>query len=475
MRAPIQDIRRGWACLATAVILVCAAGAQDNIALTPTNAKVEVSTISQKDPHPTTYSWDAPVVTITKPGNEYFAWYYTGTVQPDARVPDGSPIMRIPVKMKDWAQNKRWIIAQLTLFYQQANRLPPTALQDYQAGPNAPNANLLMPQPTPMMTPPPRPMPTGNDEPAENNYGTEGAEVENPDLGSEAPPPGPGQMNMGGGPANFQAPNAFDPKAAAEWTFYYDQLVLWQYYCARTLLNGQDKNLLEQMPSRTPQQQGQQQLLTQISGMTPQMLRRTTLQEARRQTQGNNGQPGSPQDMAQFNSQYIGDGADMENPDLGGGGEMGMGGGMGMGMGGPNQQITVLRERFDPTKDYNSLSDGSKSKGDEYRDKFLEAAKQLDDQVYTLYMDMIKGIDKRQANNEEYEKWIKDKRQEVSGYAETWRKLEHGETIMIDGTMFLVSKDPLESVPNQSINIIKRERLTPADLLNPDGTVRTAK
>ncbi len=87
-------------------------------------------------------------------------------------------------------------------------------------------------------------------------------------------------------------------------------------------------------------------------------------------------------------------------------------GGMGMGgmmMGG--QQVTMLRERFEPQKDYSAQTDGSKSKADEYRDKFIEAAKQRDDQIYTLYIDMIKGIDKRQANNEEYEKWIKDKRQ----------------------------------------------------------------
>lgn len=473
MRALNQGMRRGWVGLAAAILLVCAAGAQDNVALTPTNATVKVSTISPKDPHPTTYNWDAPIVTITKPGNTYYYFFYTGTVQPDARIPDDSTIMRVPVKLNDWAQNKRWIIAQLTLFYQQANNLPPTALQDYQAGPTAPNTPQPTPQPTPVMTPPPA-------APPQSPGNLEQAEYEDPNLGrGDDMMPQAGPNNMGGPSMNLQPLNAFDPKIAAEWTFYYDQLVLWQYYCARTLLNGQDKNLLEQMPSANPQGQDQQ-LLSQVSGMTPQMIRRTTLQQSRRQTQ-RNGQPGGPNDMGQFRSQYMGGGGggEMEMTDMGmgGGGGMGgdMGGGFGMNMRGGNQQMTNVRERFDPVKDYNTLSDGTKSKGDEYRDKFTEAARQLDDQVYTLYMDMIKGIDKRQANNEEYEKWIKDKRQEVSGYAETWRKLEHGETIMIGGTMFLVSKDPLETVPNQSINIIKRDRLTPADLLNPDGTVRTAK
>ncbi len=487
MRALVQGMRRVGLGLAAVSLLVCAIRAQDTAPLSPTNATVKVSTISAKDPHPTTYNWDGQVATVTKPGNTYYYFYYTGTVQPDARVPDDASIGRVAVPLNDWAQNKRWIIAQLTLFYQQANNLPPTALQDYQAGPTAPNAiepqAQPTPQPTPMIMQPQmnQPPPQGG---GQNNNAGEMENIENddPDMARSEP------NTMGpGGPANrpggFGPVAAFDPKVAAEWTFYYDQLVLWQYYCARTLLKGQDKNLLEQMPSLNPQQQGQQQLLSQVSGMTPQMLRRTTLQESRRLNQ-RGGQPGGQNDMSQFSSQYVqqggpGGGGEMEMTDMGMGGGMGGGMGMGgMGMGGMmmgGQQVTMLRERFEPQKDYSAQTDGSKSKADEYRDKFIEAAKQRDDQIYTLYIDMIKGIDKRQANNEEYEKWIKDKRQEVSSYAETWRKLEHGETIMLGGTMFLVSKEPLESVPNQSINIIKRDRLTPADLLNPDGTVRVAK
>src|SRR5690606_38989245 len=42
-----------------------------------------------------------------------------------------------------------------------------------------------------------------------------------------------------------RGPQEFDPQVAAEWTFYYDQLVLWQYYCARVLLRDMDQELLE--------------------------------------------------------------------------------------------------------------------------------------------------------------------------------------------------------------------------------------
>ncbi|MCE5231120.1 hypothetical protein LLG95_16205 [bacterium] len=506
--------RAGWTFLA-AMTLIGVANAQSAPGLTPTNAKVDVSTISPKDPHPTVYSWDGKIESINQP-KTYYTFFYTGTVQPDARVPDDGVITRVPVKLNEWADNKRWIIAQLTMFYQAANNLPTTALQEYQAGPQpttpAPGTmpppqqqqqtQPTTPQPQTSQMPPQGFQPGGppqfggpgqqqtqappqpqnrSDEPQEMGGGggasMEGGDAENPENRELGGGGGGNVVNM---PNNVPQPlnvGAFDPKAAAEWTFYYDQLVLWQYYCARNLLRGQDKTLLETLPPSggLQMQPQQQQLISQISGMTPQMLRSETIRQSQQMNQ--------PGNMNQFRTSYIpsGGGIEGENPDMGGGGGgmmmMGPGGGGfgSLGAPAPGQQISLLRETFDPQKDFESLTDpAAKSTGDEYREKFTEAAKQLDEQIYTIYMEMLKGIDKRQVTNENYEKWIKEKRQEVTNYAETWRKLEHGETIMIGGTMFLVSKDPLESVPNQSINIIKRERLTPADLLNPDGTVRSA-
>lgn len=470
-----------------ALISVCIAGAQAPAggSLTPTNATVQVSTISQTDPHPTTYNWEGEVPVVKEPGANYYAFYYTGTVGPDARVPDGTPIMRIPVKLNDWSSNKRWIIAQLTMYYQQAHNLPATALQEYQAGPlaAAPGAPGAQAAPQPGQQPGQQPgaggglpgapapgfgAPTAQPQAQPQQPQGEPEEAQNDEMREDEEAMGPSGPGGGvGGPIAA----AFDPKGAAEWTFYYDQFVLWQYYCARTLLNNQD--LIEQLP---PSQRTQTQLLvTQISGITPQSLRAGTLSQSQRQAQmaqlGPQGRAQMAGDMAQFNSQYMNQ-SDVDFMT----GQGGAPGGMGMGMGGGTlveaQQITLLREKFEPLRDFAAQATGSKTKAEEYREKFQNAAKQLDEQVYTQFMEMLKGIDQRQVGNENYEKWMKGKRQEVSTYADTWRKLEHGETMMINDTMFIVSKEKLESVPNETINIVKRERLTPADLLNPDGTVR---
>ena len=95
-------------------------------------ADVDFSKEAAKDPHPVTYFWLAEAKQVIDPGIYTYQYYYTGTIQPDARVKMGSSVRRIAIPKAEWIANKKKVITKLTLFYQVTNNLPPTALADLQ-------------------------------------------------------------------------------------------------------------------------------------------------------------------------------------------------------------------------------------------------------------------------------------------------------------------------------------------------------
>ena len=253
----------------------------------------------------------------------------------------------------------------------------------------------------------------------------------------------------------------FDPVAAAEWTFYYDQFVLWQYYCARNLLEDADKELLEGTAGRPPAQP--ENLLQAISGVLPGELSAERMRELTERPDPQEalvpiGGGGGAIDEAGMDA-----GGFVEDVAMDAGGALGLGGGA---EAEPGSQ--ALRERFDPTEDYQDQG----KRGETYRTSFIAAAERLEEEVQQVFMGMIEGIDARALNQERYDAWLQEKRQEVLKFAEDWQKLQEGNTLLVDGTMFLVSPEPMETVPSQALNIVKDERLTPMDLLNADGTVK---
>ena len=69
-------------------------------------------------------------------------------------------------------------------------------------------------------------------------------------------------------------------------------------------------------------------------------------------------------------------------------------------------------------------------------------------------------------------KWLDTKRKELSEFADSWQKVDKGDSFMIDNTLYLVTKEPSDAIPLNGVNVIKSERLTPQDLLNEDGSMK---
>jgi len=149
-----------------------------------------------------------------------------------------------------------------------------------------------------------------------------------------------------------------------------------------------------------------------------------------------------------------------------------MGGAMGSGagLGGQGTKATATREEFSPQEDFlhpdRNLID---------RKKFQQAATEKEDDLYKTFLDMIDRIKTREDDQKSYDAWRKDKQAEMTEFAKSWRKVEEGDTFMIKDNLYLVTKEPLDSIPLNGVNILKGEQLTPQDLLNPDGTIKQPK
>ena len=539
-------------------------------ALAQVNANVEFSNISQTDPHPVTYTWSGKKDPVMDP-THYYTFYYTGKVNPDARVEKDAKIERIAVSHEDWDANYKWITLKLKYYYQLSRSIQGNALGELNGeAPAAPKTTTVMPgqpgampgMPNPMgmqqgmmgqgmmgqqpgmgmdqqgmmgqqpgMPTDPALMQNNNIDPATGQPIDPNAQQIDPATGQPIDPnmmTDPNAManpelqqqgnGLGMGPLGTGAA-AFDAQAAAEWTFYYDQLVLWQYYCARQILDKEGE-LLEptgevppangapapQMPGMTgaagrrggrnsrgdqagaqgmmgmmQQQQGliggqmggygNQQgalnpeisLLDMASSIQPGEAGKATIEAIKRRQRL--GQTGTG-----LNSNMFGmNGQGMMGPmgDMYGGGMM-------------NQQMTTgangatdgpgLRQPFNPIADY-MTADPNQA----YLLKFQAAAEERENELYKNFQQMISDIDEREVNQEKYQKWLDGKRTELHNFANDWRKADEGDVFTVDGTLFVVTKDPAENLPLNSVNVLKGERVTPQDILNEDGSVKKPK
>jgi hypothetical protein len=235
----------------------------------------------------------------------------------------------------------------------------------------------------------------------------------------------------------------FDPRAAAEWTFYYDQLVLWQYYCARILLHDQEESLLEE-GAGGDDAAGQ---VEEGAGGPPAGSVAATIASRERSRSPNAGVGTSfiDEQSGGFYAKKAAAGAK------------------------PGDAMEV-REQFDAEADY---ADPERVMA--HHRKFIDAATLNEESLYANFIDMITRIDQRELGQEKYTQWLEAKQKDIFSFADSWRQVEEGETLMVDDSLFLVTREPLESVPIDSINVLKNEQLTPQDLLNPDGTVKKAE
>lgn len=470
-----------------------------------TLADLEYSLSSPKDPHPVTYLWNGEARVVKEPGPNFYYFFYTGVVGDDARVGEDVKIERIPVSLDEWTANRRYLIAKLTLYYQLTNNQTPTALRDLtseapveaEATPTADQSGTFPSDPNALQGTFPGD-PNAGLTPSDPNAGFGGGGPASmpglpggdPNFGMQQQPqssafmpgmgmPAGGALGSAGGFVGSAGANAFNPRAAAEWTFYYDQYVLWQYYCARVLLK-QEEDLLDPEGGLAAQEEADSG--TGSAGATSARGGRQTnplLAQAAQSGPVQSG--GSISDI-------------LANRPTGGGGGQG-GGGIGgfidsstgdfyaqrgaastpgLGAAGPggNELLDqdgkpILRQQFDPQADW-----ARGTYDTEERDRFIDAAQQTEQDLYRSFIEMINRIDEREINNEQYQEWLQTKRQQVFNYAESWRQLSEGDSKMIDDRLYLITDEPLEAVPADTINVQRAAQLTPQDLLDAEGTLR---
>lgn len=505
MQFPSAIKFRGFRYAAIALMLMCV-GAHTGRAEVLADVEFDMQ-LSPSEPHPTTYKWAGEDRRIMEPGVHFYTFYYTGTVHPDARVPQGIEVKRIPVSFEDWVANRQWIINKLTFFFEITRGTEPTAAaevvfstnqgmgaQAAQAGQAAAGfaRNIFS-----GFGAAPGAAPGGPAGPGATGYNQPGAFG----PGAAPGPGGPGSMSMEGfGPTQGQyygsPQNQFAPmgveddddddnnieqemdnkransraqassrrtaaprspqqsrtsmnqlyvsvnqsREMAKWTFFYDQLVLWQYYCTRNLLNDPEDQIIES--NLIPEEPRTEDEL--IASLTGQPL-------------GPDGQPLTPGTMAGG----AGAGQGMQTRSQIRTAELGGDAGV------TDQQLTAAREIFLPMEDYQNPERVMK-----YRETFEEKAQERESNYYQQFINTVNQIRQQQENQNKFEAWLQTKQQDVADFAETWRKVEEGEALIVEDQLFLVTQEPLQEVPSGINNVVMRERVTPQDLLNEDGTIK---
>ncbi len=365
--APSRSISTSLACLASLALFV---GATTSLWAQP-QALVQIQATAQtKDPHPIAYFWEGENESIKEPVH-YYTYYYTGTVNSDATVPVGEDVKRIAIPNTNWEANKGAIISILTSYYEEAFNVQ-------------------------------RQQPQGNSVGFDENFNY--VETQQP-----------------------KQAGAFDPHAAAEWSFYYDQFVLWQFYCRRVLLN--DREATSANSSREELQSiADRRSLTGIEGINVEDVLKAAkeIRDASTPTA-----PGAQPPAA----------AD------------------------PN--VPHAATAFDPEKDYADAHNN-----DIFRDEFVQMAEQLEGESTSSYTEMLARISLRADENERLADWQARKAGELQDFARAWNTVRSGDSMYLGDTFLLMTKQPVELTNGNGLNVVVRNRTTPQDILDPSGTIK---
>ena len=102
-----------------------------------------------------------------------------------------------------------------------------------------------------------------------------------------------------------------------------------------------------------------------------------------------------------------------------------------------------------------------------------EAAFALDAVKHDQYWGVINSIRQRQEDRDKYAEWLGDRQELVNEYAQEWARKYDGSEFDVDGVQFLVSeRQPIKNVPPNARNIVIDKQVVPYDLLNEDGTLK---
>lgn len=357
---------RGIQAAFAGVVLCCAAlaGAQG-----ASQAVIEIAgPADKKDPHPITYYWEGENKPIYGAPAKFYTYYYVGTVSPDATVPSGVSILRVAVPNDEWELNRRAVLTRLASFYEEAY-------------------NVAKPAGEPSV-----------------------AFDENFNYVETKPNENPGSL---------------DPRAAAEWTFYYDQFVLWQFYCKRVLLNDRDAEKassdakeLEQAAVRKSLEQRED-----LDAPVEEVMK--AMEEL--ESEGEDEKAAAPK----------------------------------------VEGAAEVATEFDPDAEYADPKHNLI-----FRDEFIKLAEEREKQATKTFTDMLGRIDTRADEMQRFQDWLKEKKVKLHEFASAWSKVRDGDTFYIDDIFYMVTKEPLQEIPPDSLNVVVRDVVTPQDLIAKDGTIK---
>jgi hypothetical protein len=124
-------------------------------------------------------------------------------------------------------------------------------------------------------------------------------------------------------------------------------------------------------------------------------------------------------------------------------------------------------------KDINfATQDTVKQSVDADANTLVVQSEQINDEQHQENLQFLERLRAREDQRTAYEDWVRAKQQDlVLDFAEPWVKRMKGDIVSIDGNVYLISSEPLQRVPRNAINIVTH-KLTPYDLINPDGSLK---
>lgn len=405
-------------------------------------ADVEVGGVGV-EVHPTYYTYDGDIKPVYKGTTAYYTFFYTGLVEPNATVPLETVIQRIPISNLEWEQNKANMIQKLTNAYaNDPNKDAPTAKKSI----------------------------INRDVRLDKNFKY---------VDTKASEKKAARAGRKGGVG--------DPEVAAEWVFYYDQFVLWQYYCRRVLLDQEDAKLASSTAEEIDERKDREFLRKyskqyDLEGLDVDdiielvELERDQIEDEENEAEGRGGRRGKGKGKGKGkfgrDSSRDKDGKDKKDKrrkksskSKDRGKNSGKGGGAkrsGFG----DEEGTVFEAGLD-FEDPERLN--------RYYTEFLYLADRREEFARRIYIAMVNDIEARKSDRVRLADWRSRKANDLGEFVEAWDNVQSGESVAVGDTFFLITDKPVESIPEESRNILVRRVMTPQDLMDENGKLKESE
>lgn len=326
--------------------------------------------------HPAIYEWEGEIEPVMDPGANFYTFFYTGTVYPDGTVPFDTEIQRVPVSNLEWEQNRDAMVASIQAHIEGGQDAGESSGGERKS---IVNRDVKL---------------DGNFEYVDTSKDEKEEEID------------PSQIS--------------DPEIQAEWTFYYDQLVLWQYYCKRVILNDQSEDTA---PNTSAEKREREEYIDAINA-------------------------------------YEGDLRGIDRRDLYAELATDL----------PEARDFTAASYFNAKRDYKDQSQITA-----LRDEFVRLAQQREDKARRLFDEMIEAIEARREDQQNYDDWIQEKSDNLNNFVTAWSEVKDGRLLNFGQTYYLLTEEPVEAVPSDARSVPVRKTLTPQDLIEEDGSLKPAQ